>query len=233
MPASSPPAAAPSPAAVLRGLRTAAAAAALALAALLAACDREAPAPGGGAAGDGARADTVLRLPLEHEGACPLACCRYGRWTAETPVPLQTFRADTAPVRTVLSPGTEFRARDGEVWVLTPGLAVLRSDADDPGTGDGAGPGGVDRPPRDSVLLLDPLGGGDWRVWDGREIRRAGPLAGPEEAPGSETEGRAGVEGRVLRPPDTRWWVRVRTDDDVRGWVRMDTVRVSGAAGCG
>lgn len=176
------------------------------------------PAPPGltGSAGD---ADSVLRFPYEHEGACPLECCSYGAWTAEAPVPIQAFRADTAPVKTVLPPGTGFRAVDGEVWVLAPGIAALRPSTvvDSPRR---------ELPPRDTVWLLDPLGEGSWRVWDGRAVRRTGPLAeGTETLP-------ARAEGRVLRRPDTRWWVRVEASDGTRGWVEMDTVRVSGMDAC-
>lgn len=181
--------------------------------------------------------DTILRFPHEHEGACPFECCTYGTWIAETPVPLQAFRADTAPVRTVLRPGASFRAVDGEVWVLTPGLAVLRPGALERWEADRSvpSPDSARAPARDTVLLLDPSGEGVWRVWDGRAIRKAGPLLTPD--PGEAEEPRDSLpgwaEGRVSRRPETRWWVRVEASDGTRGWVEMEGVRVTGADACG
>lgn len=179
--------------------------------------------------------DTILSFPHENEGACPLECCTYGTWTAETRIRVQAFRADTAPIRTVLAPGTSFRAVDGEVWVLTPGTAVLRPGAlarRDSG-GSVSPPEGPRPPPRDTVVLLDTTGEGVWRVWDGRSIRKAGPLLGlgPGDTPPDSVPRRA--EGLVVRRPETRWWVRVEAPDGTRGWVEMEGVGVTGADACG
>lgn len=179
--------------------------------------------------------DTILSFPHEHEGVCPFECCTYGTWTAETRIRVQAFRADTAPVRTVLAPGTSFRAVDGEVWVLTPGTAVLRPGAlarRDTG-GSVPSPEGPRPAPRDTMVLLNTTGEGIWRVWDGRSIREVGPLlaSDPGDAPPDSVPRRA--EGLVLRPPETRWWVRVEAPDGTRGWVEMEGVGVTGADACG
>lgn len=179
--------------------------------------------------------DTILRFPHEHEGACPFECCTYGTWTAETRIPVQAFRADTAPVRTVLGPGTSFLAVDGEVWVLTPGAAVLRPGAIarwDSGGSVPASPG-PRPPPGDTVVLLDTTGESVWRVWDGRSVRMAGPLLAPDPGDAVPDSVPRWAEGTVLRRPDTRWWVRVEGPDGTRGWVAMEGVRVSGADACG
>lgn len=204
---------------------------------LAGACGEAPPREGGEALVPTARLgrDTILRFPHEHEGACPFECCTYGRWTAESRIPVRAFRADTAPVRTVLAPGASFLAVDGEVWVLVPGTAVLRPGAlarrDTGGSVPrAAGPGPI---ARDTVVLLNRTGQSVWRVWDGRSVRRAGPLAAPDSGRRGRDSLPRWAEGRVLRRPETRWWVRVQASDGTRGWVEMEGVRVSGATACG
>ena len=162
--------------------------------------------------------------PLRIVGACPFECCTYGTWTTTAETPLYAAPGDTtaAPAFTVPA-GTELDAATGHVLLTRIEAAALRDSAtlflgyDETRT---AAPG-------DSVVVLDYVGEGVYRVWyEGGVYQADGAAVLP---PSDEPTGTHADPGAAHR----QWWVRAETPDGRAGWLWMDrTPPVEGADAC-
>lgn len=206
---------------------------------LLSACaapDPPEPAPADSLAAAPAAPDTlVLRAvdrlaerptaPLRIEGACPFECCAYGTWTTTAPTLLYAQPGDTtaAPGVTVET-GTELDVATGHVLITRLEPLALRDSALlflDHETVVTATPG-------DSVVLLDYVGEGTYRVWyDGGVYQADGAAVLPPSGEATATHIDPGAA-------DRQWWARAVTPDGQGGWLWMDrTPSVEGADACG
>lgn len=162
--------------------------------------------------------------PLRIVGACPFECCTYGTWTTTAPTGLYAAPGDTtaAPAFSVPA-GTELGAGTGHVLLTHLDAAILRDsatlflDVDETRT---AAPG-------DSVIVLDYVGEGTYRVWyDGAVYQADGAAVLP---PSDEPTATHLDPGEAHR----QWWVRAETPDGRVGWLWMDrTPPVEGADAC-
>jgi hypothetical protein len=186
--------------------------------ALLAGCspgDRDeatvVPAPEAGAqAGESPPAGTAApSSPWLAAGACPFECCTYGEWTAVTTISVHPAELDSSAVAFTLAPGEPFTASTGNVYVISPGVAVATDTIT------------LGSPPLrlsvgDTVQLLDHLGEGvynlrhDGLVFVGEGFWAMMPLSGRPAA------------GTLLAEPVTEWWVRIATPDGREGWIEMN-----------
>lgn len=206
---------------------------------LLSACvapDPPEPAPADSLAAAPAAPDTlVLRAdgrlaeqpaaPLRVEGACPFECCTYGTWTTTAPTPLYAQPGDTTatPAFTVEA-GTELDVPTGHVLITRLEPVALRDSALlflDHETMITAAPG-------DSVVLLDYVGEGTYRVWyDGETYQADGAAVLPPSDEPTATHIDPGAA-------DRQWWARAEAPDGQGGWLWMDrTPPVEGADACG
>lgn len=162
--------------------------------------------------------------PLRIVGACPFECCMYGMWTTTEETPLYAAPGDTtaAPAFTVPA-GTELDAATGHVLVTRLEAVALRDsatlflDVDETRT---AAPG-------DSVVVLDYVGEGTYRVWyDGAVYQADGAAVLPLSDEPTATHVDPGAA-------DRQWWVRAEAPDGRAGWLWMDrTPPVEGADAC-
>ena len=159
------------------------------------------------------------RIPpdvLVRRRACPGECCVYGEWRADSSLVAYNSPRTTDPPGFTIAPGTRFIADSGHVYITGIALvAVHDSVSDRPAWAWSAG---------DTLVLLDYLGEGHYRVWSKGEVRETGGFWGAEAAkPVAELIGRYGSE----------WWAAVRMRDGRAGWIRADHSRITGADACG
>ena len=187
-----------------------------------------APAPEPGAASPAAADDPVARwaalLPdsLRHRaGACPFECCVYRDWTPTGEVPLRARPSHAEPTGTVIAPEQTFTADSGFVRVTGVSLVAVT---------DSLAPEGPPQPPLgpgDTLVVLDYMGEGYWRVWDGERIRELSGFWGAEVFP---------VRGDLLGGERyaREWWVHATTRAGEKGWFNADSVpRLRGVDACG
>lgn len=175
------------------------------------------------------RADDVRvdrpRAPLRVEGACPFECCTYGAWTTTAETALYAAPGDTtaAPAFTVAA-GTELAVEDGHVLLTRIEAVALREATplflgyDETRTA----------PAGDSVLVLDYVGEGTYRVWhDGTIYQADGASVLPPSDDPVATHDDPGEAHR-------QWWARAEAHGGRAGWLWMDrTPPVEGADACG
>lgn len=163
--------------------------------------------------------------PLRVEGACPFECCTYGTWTTSAQTSLYVQPGDTTAAPAFSVPAdTELDAATGHVLVTRLDATALRDSAtlyldyDETRT---AAPG-------DSVVVLDYVGEGTYRVWyDGAVYQADGAAVLPPTDEAGATHLDSGAAHR-------QWWVRAEGPDGRTGWLWMDrTPPVEGADACG
>ena len=162
--------------------------------------------------------------PLRIEGACPFECCTYGSWTTTDETALYAAPGDTAAAPAFSVPaGTGLTVATGHVLLTRldalslPDSTTLFLDADETRT---AAPG-------DSVILLDYVGEGTYRVWyDGGIYQADGAAVLPPSDEPTVTHADPGETHR-------QWWARAETGEGQAGWLWMDrTPPVEGADAC-
>lgn len=156
--------------------------------------------------------------------ACPFECCRYGAWRFRSPAALRTRPARGAVLAGRVPAGTRVTADSGHVVVETIGVVVIAGPHAEPGPVEGWGRVYV---PGDTLLVLDYLGEGDYRVWHQGRVREAAAFWDAGATRGA----------RLVREPRSRWWAHVTRragGRTLRGWVEMRfPLAVDGADACG
>lgn len=195
----------------------------------------EQPAPDPEAAALAAHRSRLPDSLFVRHGVCPFECCAYGEWTALDSVPLVDRARGSTRVGTIPTERS-FEALTGTVFVTGLQLVVVSDSLDRGGYPRPAAPAGPEQPvwepalfPGDTLVLLDYMGEGYFRLW------RSGSLF---EAQQFWEEG--GV-GSLVSPPaghgfgdyDAVWWVRARAEDGLEGWFRPSDSRITGADLCG
>jgi hypothetical protein len=161
------------------------------------------------------------RIPLSElvrAGACPFECCMYREWVAEGDIPVRDVAAGDAPVRFTIAAEQSFQADSGMLRVT--GLSVVAVRDTFTAWID-------DRPdhfsPGDTLVLLEPIGEGAFKVWfDGRVRTTEGFWHPPTDSARVTSIGRYQAE----------WWVHATLPDGRRGWFRADAVELRGADAC-
>jgi hypothetical protein len=138
-------------------------------------------------------------------GACPGEGCVYGeRWTARDSLELRAEARDSAEVVATLAPGDPVKTVTGEVHTRPGRFVVTRAR-------DGFAPGDV-------LLLYTYIGEGWYRARHGGELVRVDLGFGPRGRR-CRTRDAEGCWGVLERPPESRWWVKLRTTAGVEGWT--------------
>ena len=144
------------------------------------------------------------------DGACPGEGCAYGeRWVAKEAMPLLAEPEEGAEVRGRLAEGEAVQTLTGQVRT-TPGRYVVER------AHQGFEPG-------DTVLLYTYLGEGIYRIrhngtWTTGHFGFSPWGGGRTDVPCSE-EDSEGCWGHRAAKERMDWWVRVRNEAGVEGWV--------------
>ncbi len=141
-------------------------------------------------------------------GVCPFECCTYGSWTAIQDVTVFDQVEDGKPVAKV-HPEQPVHALTGDVHIRRPGVVEVRREHESAETGRRYLPG-------DKLYVYTYQGEGYYKVWFeqawlSEEIPFLAGWAGCEEDDS--------CWGEVLSTPESRWWVRVRLESGLEGWV--------------
>lgn len=168
---------------------------------------------------------TALDSLRHRRNVCPFECCQYGRWQAESDIPVYTRERDTTHIVATIRKDDSFEAISGNVYMERFGEVDILRDVIMPN----------EKAPRyrrgETVLLLDYLGEGFYTVWrrdslliDGDFFRLPSDTA---DVPPDHAKGVLRVE------PISSWWVRVRLPDRTEGWIDMENAMVRGSDACG
>ena len=203
----------------------------LLLAMIVAACDRAEAPPAETASGTTATpvvasGDSVVgrwraKVPdslLLRKGACPFECCVYSDWALRDSAVVQTAPQVDAPTAFVLPDSTVFHADSGFVRIAKIQLVVVHDTLDQ-------------RPdaklfvPGDTLVVLDYVGEGHWKVLtDGRVLEVEGFWGAEQAKPVSE----------MLGSYEAQWWAHVTMKDGRKGWLNIrPPMYVIGADKCG
>lgn len=137
-------------------------------------------------------------LPYIDRGACPFECCTYRRWTVDKPTAIRARMSDKAKVLYRLRVGEKVLGMTGVVVTTRPGILEVQKDATLEGQRLVRG---------DRLYLLTYLGEGFYKVWLKGRIFEADPY---DEA-----------AYKLIQPPESVWWVKVRNSRGRIGWSRQ------------
>lgn len=154
--------------------------------------------------------------PVRIEDACPFEGCTYGAWTTTDETTVYRTPGDTLSVAFTIPADTEIEADRG--FVLLPQLGEWVAEA---ASEMYTGPEETHEiAAGDTVLVLDAIGEGFYRVWHGGALGSLAGWYGPDgESP-----------FRILTDPVQAWWAHIRLADGREGWLWMDgTPSVRGA----
>jgi hypothetical protein len=178
------------------------------------------------------------RIPadlLVADSACPFECCTYREWKAPVPLPRLDAPIDGSPIDTIAQ-DESFEALTGTVFVTGIQLVVVGDSLNGfgearPPVADSRAPWTAQFLPGDTLLTLDYVGEGFYRVWDGADAHEVQQFWWPADhedaAPDWARHGRAtGTYGSV-------WWIRSRRTGGVEGWFRAPDSYIPGSDACG
>jgi hypothetical protein len=157
------------------------------------------------------------KLPFVDRGACPFECCQYARWTAERGTAAFKSQSTKSGQAFAIESGKTITAMTGEVITRRAGIVrVLK-----PTTFAG------EEVPAGAVLYVLHSGGeGTALYWFNGRTHWAELFAD------SVHKATDGFPWDVLSVPSTEWWVKVRNERGVTGWV-LNPRGFKGMDGCG
>jgi hypothetical protein len=180
------------------------------------------------------------RIPAEllvADSACPFECCTYRGWKAPVPLPRLDAPIDGAPIDTI-APDESFEALTGTVFITGIQLVIVVDSLDEFGAARSAvaDPGAragwtAEFLPGDTLLTLNYIGEGIYRVWDGtdtREVQQFWWAADAEDAAPDWAR-----HGQATGTYESVWWIRSRRTDGVEGWFRAPDRYIPGSDACG
>ncbi len=145
-------------------------------------------------------------LPFFDWGACPFECCTYREWTANAPIQILKSRRHNAPVAFELKQGEEVRGITGVVVTTRAGEArVFRSIE--------IGKKRLKVSPGEIVYILHYEGEGYWKFW----LR--GQIDSDQIPDIDDSAVDAELDLRIVIPPETSWWVKVKNTSGQVGWT--------------
>jgi len=145
----------------------------------------------------GSFAHAQPRMPFLDKGACPFECCIYRQWTADKTTILRTAMRDSAPIAFRVKRGERVRGLTGTVVITRPGIAEVLKPVKE---------GEVKLAAGDRIYLLTDQGEGVMTGWF------KGRTFGTEPLPSTGY--------KIIRDPNSVWWVKVRNRKGKTGWSR-------------
>lgn len=171
---------------------------------------------------------------LVADGACPFECCTYREWKAPVPLPRLDAPIDGSPIDTI-PVGETFEAVTGTVYVTGVQLIEVRDSLDasgEPGFTAAAAPAWTAVfLPGDTLVALDYLGEGFYRVWDGAETHEVQQFWWPVDA--QDPAPAWARHGRSTGVYDSEWWIRSIRADGIEAWFRSPDRYIPGSDACG
>jgi hypothetical protein len=151
------------------------------------------------------------RLPYLDHGACPFEGCTYRAWSVLAETRLLAARRDDARVVTRVQPGERVRGVTGVVVTTKLGRAVVIRQRK-------IGRRQMLVHPGDRVDLLHYLGEGFWKY----SLRGIIDEEFIPDQPSCHANSRLFEECSIQmgEPPETVWWVKIRTRKGQEGWTR-------------
>ena len=178
------------------------------------------------------------RIPAEllvADSACPFECCTYREWKAPVPLPRLDAPIDGSPIDTIAR-DESFEALTGTVFVTSIQLVIVGDSLN--GLGEAQPPAGDSRVPwtahflpGDTLLTLNYIGEGFYRVWDGADTRELQQFWWPADAEDAAPDWAR--HGRATGTYGSMWWIRSRRADGVEGWFRAPDRYIPGSDACG
>jgi len=150
-----------------------------------------------------------LKIPYVQEGACPFECCEYGLWEVLKKDTVYSLPDSTSPSVGLIQPGEKLQAETGNVYVI-PGIAKIIGK-----------PYGIakDLDSNKNVLILDYIGEGFSRIYQDGNFYETKIARTKDECKEKSNSRYCWVE--ILMEPISTWWVKVRINKDLMGWVIM------------
>ena len=144
------------------------------------------------------------KLPFVDKGACPFECCKYGQWTAGGRAVAYKSQSTGSGQVFALAPGQRVTAITGEVITHRAGTVRMNRSTTLRGV----------RVPAGAVLYVLHSGGeGSFLYWFNGKTHWA-ELYAETVHPGSDA-----YPWDVLSLPSTQWWVRIKNERGVMGWL--------------
>jgi hypothetical protein len=155
---------------------------------------------------------------LLRRGACPFECCAYGEWALRDSASIFTEARAAAAVAFTMPDSTRFRADSGFVRVTELQLLALTDTVDQR-------PYATRFLPGDTVVVLDYVGEGHWRVWHNGRVYEVEGFWGAEVQP---------LVAEMLGSYDREWWAHITAADGRKGWLLIKPpMQLIGADQCG
>lgn len=162
-----------------------------------------------------------LAFPTQFWTPCQSEVCFPGIWEAfERLAVRETPSANDDPARWIEA-GDTFRVDGANTVVLRPGLVRVTDDTEQRHRG---GSREVYRA-GDTIQVLDDRGEGFFTVW------YDGGLILTERFWPSQRAGRPEYTGELIQEPEQERWLRVETEDGMRGWLQEDSEQMRGPVG--
>ena len=152
------------------------------------------------------------------KGACPFECCMYSEWALRDSATIVTEPRRGAPISFALPDSTRFKADSGFVRITDVQLIVVGDSIDQR-------PYAALLEPGDTLIVLDHVGEGHWKVYHQDKVIEVEGFWGAEQPkPVAEMLGRYGSE----------WWAHITMNDGRKGWLLIEPpMQVIGADKCG
>jgi hypothetical protein len=141
------------------------------------------------------------------KGACPFECCTYRRWRTEKTTVAYTQPNKRSKRAGTFKAGTRVVGLTGEVRTKPGTFTVTKSH----GT----------FKPGDVLWVYTPLGEGFYKVWFNGKMREEEIefVSGPFEQSLPKCAESAACWGRLDKPLQVEWWVKVRSREGWIGWT--------------
>jgi hypothetical protein len=156
-------------------------------------------------------------LPFTDPGACPFECCQYGEWTATASQRAYKSSSRESGLVFTIRPGEKIAALTGLVITRKAGIVIVRKQTN---FGDITVPAGA------KLFALHREGEGAYVFWY-KGATHSGELYAE-----SVHKGNATYPWDVVSVPQTEWWVKIKNQGGVTGWL-LNPREFRGMDACG
>jgi hypothetical protein len=170
--------------------------------------------------------------PSVLENTCPFEGCQYGNWTTKSELPVYQNEGDSQAAFT-LKTNEGFTAIKGNIHVKSPGIVkVIRGGNVDTFPMTSSMNAKVSVQKGDLIYLLSPIGEGYYRAWfQGKQIEISDECWQQiNQFNVSLVSASNSLRGKLIKSPQTAWWVFIKTQDGKVGWLQLlGTEELNGA----